>query len=779
VAPSARIFIIVRAPNGDVREVPIGPTAVVIGRDESADIRVEDKKVSRRHAAFKLIDGEPWVEDLGSANGVKLNGKRVEKRARFGPQDKVKVGGYQITLRDLTESTGSSMRDDEDRSLEGQAGHSMPPSRDDTPSRPVVPGARPSAKRKKSVMLADDGRSPVLEGVDEPVRGQRFVLKPGENIIGRLEECDIPVLDGSVSRQHARVVYARDRVSITDLGASNGTFVNETRIEMAELMTGDVVRIGNIKFKVELPPELSKPGTRTRLKREKKSETRPWATAGILVLLLAIAVLSATIYWRWRTRGLHLSWSGLTSMLSSEDGGASQSPSISETNPPVPDASVMTSTSSVHAIAKAKHTKTVGSSQAVARTEVTATATSPFGRKDANGLPIDLPEVDEHFDFDAFVSEKLAAAATLEKEGDFGKVRPTVLELLAKDPINHDAKEILTRVTLRETAAQAFAQAEKAEAKDKLFKALKLYSAVPEGAPDLEKAKAKIAELKPRAIEQELTLAEKELKSKATWPRAHRRYKDVLEVDPESPRALKGVRTVERKMRAKNMRFGAWIPANPKMAETKETPQEIEDAIAKRYPGDDELAKVARLYAQGSLQKAIKKAEALEKKATGPRRETVKQVLTALTRIQTKYELIRNEISNNPNQAWSLLMDIQTQEQSIEPKEVKSYLRRELEESIAEAFADSGASLFDRGRYEDAFDLWSSGYKLDPMNPKALAGLKKLEEKAKQYADEAELAAQRGEKDVCSRWKRITKMARPESEIYKKAFDRAKSACAV
>ncbi len=45
-------------------------------------------------------------------------------------------------------------------------------------------------------------------------------------------------------------------------------------------------------------------------------------------------------------------------------------------------------------------------------------------------------------------------------------------------------------------------------------------------------------------------------------------------------------------------------------------------------------------------------------------------------------------------------------------------------------------------------------------------------------ADEAELATQRGERDACNRWRTITRMTRPETEVYKRALARARQACA-
>ena len=64
---------------------------VVIGRSRDADITVEDPNVSRRHAEVRRDDGAFWIVDLGSTNGVELNGRRVD-RARLSHSDRVVLG---------------------------------------------------------------------------------------------------------------------------------------------------------------------------------------------------------------------------------------------------------------------------------------------------------------------------------------------------------------------------------------------------------------------------------------------------------------------------------------------------------------------------------------------------------------------------------------------------------------------------------------------------------------------------------------------------------------
>lgn len=64
---------------GDVRRNRAFANAFVIGRDEGSDLRVDDARVSRRHARIFADDGIWHIEDLGSRNGTRLDGRLVSR----------------------------------------------------------------------------------------------------------------------------------------------------------------------------------------------------------------------------------------------------------------------------------------------------------------------------------------------------------------------------------------------------------------------------------------------------------------------------------------------------------------------------------------------------------------------------------------------------------------------------------------------------------------------------------------------------------------------------
>jgi hypothetical protein len=83
------------------RAAESGERGVVVGRSRSlTDKVVDDPSVSRRHAKFFLADGVLMVEDMGSAYGVKVNGKPLgaNEAARLKPGDKLTLGGVTLEV---------------------------------------------------------------------------------------------------------------------------------------------------------------------------------------------------------------------------------------------------------------------------------------------------------------------------------------------------------------------------------------------------------------------------------------------------------------------------------------------------------------------------------------------------------------------------------------------------------------------------------------------------------------------------------------------------------
>lgn len=82
------------------RKVEIGADhRFVIGRDDACSLVLDDPEVSRRHAyLIETPDGGVEVGDLGSSNGTRLNGRRLEQPTQLKPGDTLEVGGTRLQI---------------------------------------------------------------------------------------------------------------------------------------------------------------------------------------------------------------------------------------------------------------------------------------------------------------------------------------------------------------------------------------------------------------------------------------------------------------------------------------------------------------------------------------------------------------------------------------------------------------------------------------------------------------------------------------------------------
>jgi pSer/pThr/pTyr-binding forkhead associated (FHA) protein len=206
------------------REHPLRPGATVVGRE--GDISVADAKVSRRHAQIENTEGRLSVEDLGSTNGTKVNGDKLipgEKKVLNGGE-KISFGGIEMQL-----------------ALPGAKGGNT--TQVFATNKTSAMAAPPAVEAPPAVLVGPDGEQP---------------LKPGPNIFGRRDSNDFVVPDPYVSGKHGQVEVTDEGVYLTDLGSSNGTYVNEAKLapNMRTLITGeDVIRLGSMEFRLKLNPK--------------------------------------------------------------------------------------------------------------------------------------------------------------------------------------------------------------------------------------------------------------------------------------------------------------------------------------------------------------------------------------------------------------------------------------------------------------------------------------------------------------------------------------------
>ena len=81
----------------DGKRYEVKQRRVVIGRSRDCDIQLSDTNVSRRHAELRQEGASYWIVDLGSTNGLEVNGQRV-KRTQLSDGDTITVGSTEVTF---------------------------------------------------------------------------------------------------------------------------------------------------------------------------------------------------------------------------------------------------------------------------------------------------------------------------------------------------------------------------------------------------------------------------------------------------------------------------------------------------------------------------------------------------------------------------------------------------------------------------------------------------------------------------------------------------------
>jgi DNA-binding NtrC family response regulator len=81
--------------------------------------------------------------------------------------------------------------------------------------------------------------------VDGPNRGTKLTLDKNVTGIGKRETNELVLADKTVSRNHIEIEYSADSFLLRDLGSTNGSFLNGSRVKEAYLSPGDLIKIGN------------------------------------------------------------------------------------------------------------------------------------------------------------------------------------------------------------------------------------------------------------------------------------------------------------------------------------------------------------------------------------------------------------------------------------------------------------------------------------------------------------------------------------------------------
>jgi NHLM bacteriocin system ABC transporter ATP-binding protein len=202
--------------------VEIDGTAT-IGRDESCTIVLQDRSVSRRHASASIAGASLRVEDLGSGNGVWVDGQRVA-HATLAPGDQFRIGSTVFACVALGAAADAPVTDD------GEAG---------AEATQYIPAPVPVAAPAPGEIHVR-----VIEPGEHVSRGALFHVAGGTAVVGRGHDCEIVLPEKDVSRQHARIEVTSAGFRVTDLGSTCGVWVGPRQVKTTVVAAGQPFRVG-------------------------------------------------------------------------------------------------------------------------------------------------------------------------------------------------------------------------------------------------------------------------------------------------------------------------------------------------------------------------------------------------------------------------------------------------------------------------------------------------------------------------------------------------------
>ncbi|MEM7414041.1 MAG: FHA domain-containing protein [Gemmatimonadota bacterium] len=211
--------------------------SIVVGRDDGADVLIDNPSVSRRHAEIRLGDNGWVVEDLGSSNGTFLRGQKIEGPQSIGLGDEIGFGKFTIVF-------GKALG-------EGEVPVATPSPMADKPAPtpgPVAEGTMHINPHEVKELLKDADRKKRAHFVWESggQRGTHYLSDQPAVLIGTDELCDLRVPKGP--KHHVLLLTIDGEAEVRYLAMFGSMTVRGQGTKRSRLKNGDVIEASGLKI---------------------------------------------------------------------------------------------------------------------------------------------------------------------------------------------------------------------------------------------------------------------------------------------------------------------------------------------------------------------------------------------------------------------------------------------------------------------------------------------------------------------------------------------------
>lgn len=263
---SRTAWVRLRLGRNEGKEWAIDSPQVLIGRNEMAGIPLfGDPAIEPYHAMItRRGPNDYWLSDRGTQSGTYLNGQRITEVPLYHGAV-FQVGGSQLEflmkVGSAPQRAAEALRAQQAYPLQGQVpvapfagGYPQPVYPQPIPApggAAAMPLQQPFVQTSPAPVPVQPATSvPTLVATTGPLTGTKYtlssVLEAGREAAGISLS-----FDQTASRRHASFTPGPAGIMVSDLGSTNGVFVNGQQVQAAILAPGDLVRVGVTTFRVE------------------------------------------------------------------------------------------------------------------------------------------------------------------------------------------------------------------------------------------------------------------------------------------------------------------------------------------------------------------------------------------------------------------------------------------------------------------------------------------------------------------------------------------------
>lgn len=317
--------LIIEDDEGRKTVVPFVRDEITIGRQEGNTIRLTERNVSRRHARLMRNNGHVLIEDLGSYNGIRINGDRISGQVQVADGDLIQIGDYDLALQaeegkqaaaptvpleppsrkpdpgatmpalPAVESPQEAADEDVRDAEEGEVGSDAPVAVPKHQATAVIriDQIEGNTGRKRAVAEIDAAEAPRLVVINTDFAGREFVCNKTEMKIGRTDDNDIALDHRSLSRTHCKVVREESgEWRVVDMQSANGLMVNGESYAQVTLRPGDVIELGHVKLKFVGPGDaVDVPRSTTSSNVTAEADTAAASKTPLIAVAVALLVV--------------------------------------------------------------------------------------------------------------------------------------------------------------------------------------------------------------------------------------------------------------------------------------------------------------------------------------------------------------------------------------------------------------------------------------------------------------------------------------------------------